>query len=34
MLLVRGLTRLVRLAEAEGEKAIWQDLRQRLFVRP
>ncbi|MFX8676821.1 penicillin acylase family protein, partial [Acinetobacter baumannii] len=23
-----------RLAEADGEKAIWQDLRQRLFVDP
>lgn len=28
------LTALGRTAEAEGEKAIWQDLRQRLFVDP
>ncbi|GGQ84813.1 penicillin amidase [Couchioplanes caeruleus subsp. azureus] len=28
------LTSLGRLAEAEGESAIWQDLRQRLFVDP
>ncbi|SNS55496.1 acyl-homoserine-lactone acylase [Sphingomonas laterariae] len=28
------LVSLGRLAEAEGEKAIWQDLRQRLFVDP
>ena len=28
------LTALGRLAEAEGEKAIWQDLRQRLFLDP
>ncbi|WP_419722882.1 penicillin acylase family protein [Sphingobium aquiterrae] len=28
------LTSLGRMAEAEGEKAIWQDLRQRLFVDP
>jgi acyl-homoserine-lactone acylase len=28
------LVSLGRLAEAEGEKALWQDLRQRLFVDP
>ena len=28
------LTSLGRTAEAEGEKAIWQDLRQRLFIDP
>lgn len=28
------LVNLGRLAEAEGEKAIWQDLRQRLFIDP
>ncbi|MBS0422404.1 MAG: penicillin acylase family protein [Proteobacteria bacterium] len=28
------LTNLGRLAEAEGESAIWQDLRQRLFIDP
>lgn len=28
------LTSLGRMAEAEGEKALWQDLRQRLFVDP
>jgi acyl-homoserine-lactone acylase len=28
------LTNLGRVAEAEGEKAIWQDLRQRLYVDP
>nr|WP_068875472.1 MULTISPECIES: penicillin acylase family protein [unclassified Phenylobacterium] len=28
------LTNLGRMAEAEGEKAIWQDLRQRLFITP
>lgn len=28
------LTALGRLAEAEGEKAIWQDLRQRMFIDP
>jgi acyl-homoserine-lactone acylase len=28
------LTALGRMAEAEGEKAIWQDLRQRLFIDP
>jgi len=28
------LTNLGRLAEAEGEKALWQDLRQRLFIDP
>jgi len=28
------LTNLGRLAEAEGEKAIWQDLRQRLWIDP
>jgi acyl-homoserine-lactone acylase len=31
---VNYLTNLGRLAEAEGEKAIWQDLRQRLFIDP
>lgn len=31
---VNYLTSLGRLAEAEGEKALWQDLRQRLFVDP
>ena len=28
------LTSLGRTAEAEGEKAVWQDLRQRLFINP
>src|ERR1700753_487622 len=28
------LVNLGRLAEAEGESAIWQDLRQRLFIDP
>jgi acyl-homoserine-lactone acylase len=28
------LTNLGRMAEAEGEKAVWQDLRQRLFITP
>jgi acyl-homoserine-lactone acylase len=28
------LTNLGRLAEADGEKALWQDLRQRLFIDP
>ncbi len=28
------LTNLGRIAEAEGEKAVWQDLRQRLFITP
>lgn len=28
------LTNLGRMAEVEGEKAIWQDLRQRLFITP
>jgi acyl-homoserine-lactone acylase len=28
------LTNLGRLAEAEGESSIWQDLRQRLFIDP
>ena len=28
------LTSLGRLAEAEGEKALWQDLRQRLWIDP
>jgi len=31
---VNYLTNLGRMAEAEGEKAIWQDLRQRLFIDP
>lgn len=31
---INYLTSLGRLAEAEGESAIWQDLRQRLFVDP
>jgi acyl-homoserine-lactone acylase len=31
---INYLTNLGRLAEAEGESAIWQDLRQRLFIDP
>ncbi|QIS21357.1 penicillin acylase family protein [Nocardia terpenica] len=31
---INYLTSLGRLAEAEGESAIWQDLRQRLFIDP
>lgn len=31
---VNYLTNLGRLAEAEGESALWQDLRQRLFIDP